>query len=94
MQGLAGRGHQVHCQVRHQSQLGAGALQLPEGQATLCTVQSPGLTSLLVQDGTELCRIVGILTQGKVPEEMVYRTQNIRQTFKMKIPLGAYYNNI
>ena len=31
-----------------------------------------------LKDGTELCRIVGFLTKGKVPEEILYRTQNIR----------------
>ena len=31
-----------------------------------------------LKDGSELCRIVGFLSQGKIPEEILYRTQNIR----------------
>ena len=33
---------------------------------------------VMMQDGTELCRLVGLLTRGKVPEDIVYRTNNIR----------------
>ena len=33
---------------------------------------------VVMQDGTELCRLVGLLTRGKVPEEIIYRTNNIR----------------
>ena len=32
----------------------------------------------MMQDGTELCRLAGLLTRGKVPEDIIYRTNNIR----------------
>ena len=33
-----------------------------------------------LKDGAELCRMIGVLTRGKVPPGIVYRTQNIRQS--------------
>ena len=32
----------------------------------------------MMQDGTELCRLAGLLTRGKVPEDIIYRTDKIR----------------
>ena len=41
-----------------------------------------------LRDGTELCRIVGVHTQGRVPEEMVYRTQNFSNLQQNNVALA------
>ena len=48
----------------------------PTSAKSVKQVSSERELFLYLRDGTELCRIVGVLTQGRVPEEMVYRTQN------------------
>ena len=52
---------------------------------TTHSLQSPSLEELqteyelymYMKDGTELCRMIGLLTKGKVPEGIFYRTNNI-----------------
>ena len=52
---------------------------------TTHSLQSPSLEELqteyelymYMKDGTELCRMIGLLTKGKVPEGIIYRTNNI-----------------
>ena len=47
--------------------------------------QSPGLEELqteydlyvYLKDGTELCRMIGLLTKGRVPEGIIYETNNM-----------------
>ena len=47
--------------------------------------QNPGLEELLTEydlyvylkDGTELCRMIGLLTKGRVPEGIIYETNNM-----------------
>ena len=50
----------------------------PTSARSVKPVSSERELFLYLKDGTELCRIVGFLTNGKVPEEILYRTQNIR----------------
>ena len=50
----------------------------PVSARSASQVKSAGELYSHLKDGTELCRIVGFLTSGKVPEDILYRTQNIR----------------
>ena len=50
----------------------------PVSARSASQVKSAGELYSYLKDGTELCRIAGFLTCGKVPEEILYRTQNIR----------------
>ena len=34
-----------------------------------------------IQDGIELCRIVGLLTKKTIPDGIIYRAQNLRFSF-------------
>ena len=43
--------------------------------------------SLLFKDGTELCRIIGLLTEKQVSEEIVYSTQNISNNEEKNVTL-------
>ena len=50
----------------------------PVSARSASQVKSEGELYSYLKDGTELCRIVGFLCQRKVPDEILYRTQNIR----------------
>ena len=41
----------------------------------------------LLKDGTELCRIIGLLTEKKVSEEIVYSTKNVSNNEEKNITL-------
>ena len=63
----------------------------PPSARSVKKVSSERELFLYLKDGTELCRIVGVLTQGRVPEEMVYRTQNFRPGFLLKLQTWRLY---
>ena len=45
------------------------------------------LCSRLLKDGAELCRIVGLLTEKKVSEEIVYSTKNVSNNEEKNLTL-------
>ena len=63
------------------------ALITPTSAKSVKQVSSERELFLYLRDGTELCRIVGVLTQGRVPEEMVYRTQSFSHLHQSNVAL-------
>ena len=60
----------------------------PTSAKSVRQVSSERELFLYLRDGTELCRIVGVHTQGRVPQEMVYRTQNFSNLHQNNVALA------